>query len=197
MHTSDGNKASYGLIKTIKLNDKVNLFSTRECKELLPGDVDNITDKVNGFDYIEYELSGKRYLYNYKFNKIVTNQSGFDKSIKAEYSSILNNFEAFRARFSNGNAELLFDVYENGDFRFFGAIAPTMNIRRQNDIGKDAEAARMYYDITGQYPGNNQQQVQQQETPSEEPANSFSESIKRLMKRIDEVNKVRWNDIID
>jgi hypothetical protein len=72
-----------------------------------------------------------------------------------------------------------------------------MNIRTQNNIGKDAEAARMYYEITGQYPGNNQQQVQQQETPSEEPANSFSESIKRLMKRIDEVNKVRWNDIID
>ena len=197
MHTSDGNKASYGLIKVIKLNDKVNLFSTRECKELLPGDVDNITDKVYGFDYIEYELNDKRYLYNYKLNKIVTNQSGFDKSIKAEYFSILNNFEAFRAKFNNGRAVLHFDVYENGDFRFFDAIAPTMTIRNQNDIGKDAEAARMYYDITGQYPNNNQQQVQQQETPSEEPANSFSESIKRFMKRIDEVNKVRWNDIID
>lgn len=187
--------------------EKENLFETFKGVELLPNDADKIIRKVRGFNLVEYLQNGKNFIYDYGRNKLLTNPNGFSQTICLNYTPPLNHVNNLNIAFSNpeGGLHLLF-VYDHdsGHFRL-------TQWSDGNKIGMHVEEItsedliNMYCDITGNQPPTQQRELPPQETDKqgfnweslEEPANAVAESIKKIMKRIDEISNVRWNDIIN
>jgi hypothetical protein len=91
-------------------------------------------------------------------------------------------------------AEVMFSYRESGEFEFTGWIDNTSYDKHGNiqTLGHSTNAMTLYCNMTGQQPSSNPLPTQQ-----EEPANAFTEEIKRFMDRIDEISNIRWHDIID
>ena len=187
--------AENGMIIATKTDGgKVNLFDTRTSAEVLPYDVDKIRNTIDVFKLVEYELNGKAFIYSYRLNRILTNPNGFGSGISINYIFPNDDIQRVNITASNMFAEVIFSYRESGEFEFTGWIDKTSHNKHGNihTLGDSINAMTLYCNMTGQQPSSNPLPTQQ-----EEPANAFTEEIKRFMDRIDEISNIRWHDIID
>ena len=161
-------------IKLTKMDGKVNLFDMDKKRELLPINVDDITDSNKYHNIVVYRLNNKYYPFNYETNQVVINPNGIDVPITIYPSGTI---------YCEGNEYLLVFLY-NEDTKNY-EFNKWQNRNDFREYGKDfnqentpQEVKELYYKVFGQQ-------------------ESITKGFKDYVNRIDEIMKLRCNDIID
>ena len=170
------------VLKVSKKNGKQNLFGLSNEAELLPYDVDKVTNYNGYINVVIFINNGRRYyIYDYVKKQFLINPNGTDIPVTNNGGESLT--------FIDGNNKIAFSPSSNGDYVFsfwqgyvdkYGGGRMVLDCGYKLD-GMPQDLIDMYCRITGaQQPS--QQEMQQQE----EPSMSVREEFLRFMNRIDE-----------
>ena len=164
------------LYKLEMMNGKVNLFGKKghdfdsDFSLLLPTDVDEIIKVDDLKEIVIFKFDNKYFVYSYISGKYFVKQNGTD--IAPSIDSYSGCFEYTYGRcklYFKGNVLNGWSIYENGNEKEYG-----------NEINENTpqEVRNLYAQIVGQY-------------------SNVKEEFKHIVKRIDEANRLRYNDILD
>lgn len=161
-------------MKLVKMNGKCNVFDINKQVEMLPNDVDEITGMNQYTNILIYAINGKYYPLNYKSGNIVINPNGIG------VPTYVNDSEKIYC--SSENYDIWF-ILDNGldKYKFW----KWQNRNQYNDYGTNFDPQTTPQEVLNMY----NLIFNQQE--------SIKNNFKAFMKRIDEVSKLRINDIID
>lgn len=165
---------STNYISLTKLNGKCNMFDTNKQTEMLQNDVDDITGMNVYTNILIYVLNGKCYPLNYKTGNIMINPNGIG------VPTFVNDSDKIYCSSENYN---IYFVPDNGldKYKFYS----WQSKKSYGDYGTNfdpqhtpQEVLNMYNLIFGQQ-------------------ESITRNFKDYVKRINEVMKYRYNDLID
>lgn len=196
-------KSRTHFLKLTKADGKMTIYDWDNSKEYLKFGVDSIEDAHVELGLIDYQLNGRYYLYNFKNDSLLLSENGFDYPFTiADYETTLKFFsDTYYVVFSYSN---FYDTSNNGSN--IKGLTPIRWGERNNYYGSDSrfggvqpppEVIEMTNRILAQIPGSQLIQQQPQQAPIEDSAYAFTEQVKRMIKRIDEAMKLKYNDIID
>ena len=167
------------IFRLTKTDGKFNAYDAEHGKILLPNDVDGI-EGINGC--ILFYLNNRYYMYHVKGDKMQLNPNGFNLPFET------NDGYGYIA-FGDGQYRLIFGV-SRYDGCHFSKWADMTTRQQYYELSENTpqEVWDMYYQITGEQP---------QQSPQEEEAYAVAEQFKRFVNRINEAEKLKYNDIID
>lgn len=161
-------------LRLVKMNDKCNVFDANKKVELLQNDVDDITGMNTYTHILVYYLNGKYYPLNYETGNIMINPNGIG------VPTFVNNSEKIYCSSENYN---IYFVPDNGlnNYKFYN----WQNKEKYNDYGTNfdpqhtpQEVLQMYNLIFGQQ-------------------ESITKNFRNYVNRINEIMKLKRNDIVD
>lgn len=162
----------FNIYKIVKPNGKYNVFGRKndEYMELLPNDVDELMEYNFDRNIIIYKFNNRYYVYNYQNDVMFVNQNGTDVQPRIFNYSYIN--------YNWNNINIIFDG-NNVIGWTYGE--PTVGYRygmQRMDENTPKEVVDLYNRLVGNY-------------------SSVSESFKMMVKRIDEIRKMSFNDILN